>query len=771
MGSKKSRRLAATVVATCFVTGLMQGPASATAPASVFFEQEDVAPAAASGSAQQFTDVPTTAQFFKEIQWMGSKGISTGWAQADGTRLYQPLLSVNRDAMAAFMYRLAGSPAFTAPGISPFADVPPTAQFYKEITWLAAQGISTGWVEADGSKTYRPLQPVNRDAMAAFMHRLAGSPAFTAPTVSPFADVPPTAQFYKEITWLASTGITTGWTEADGSKTYRALSPVARDAMAAFMYRYDEMKNPPQTTPLELGSRWPWAGVGEPYYGSLSASGGTYPYTFSISGAVPAGLTLNTSIGQLSGTPSAAGTSTLKVTVTDAKGVKKTVDTLFGVSPSPLANIKSVTTGSSSVFAVGKDGRVWAWGLNYEQRLGLSTLATNTAVVSAPFQIPGLTDVQSVTVNRGGTSTTVFAVKNDGSVWAWGSNKEGLFADGTTEDAITPVRVPNLSGVKSIATALPPSGVGSTVYATKTDGTVWAWGANGYGQLGNGTTAPSTTPVQVKGLSGVQSISVPRGTVYALKTDGSVWAWGDNHSAGVGTVLVDNMGMNLSYSPNAVQVTKLAGVNSLAMIDDNIVFALQDDGTVWAWGYGYRGELGNGTQDYTPTPVQVQGLTNVKTIAASTSWLGGGGAGHALKSDGTVWSWGSNGDGQLGNGVAGDSSVPVLTAGLSGVRELAYSPYGATTFAITTAGAVWAWGGNSSGQLGDGTTTPYDSSDPTILPKAIAGLPPVQSIDFNGGSAFARTVDGPVWAWGQNRFSQLGSRDNTEVLGPVQVGW
>ncbi|MEQ4567660.1 S-layer homology domain-containing protein [Paenarthrobacter sp. CAP02] len=195
--------------------------------------------ATATEGKQGFDDVPLGAQFQDEIQWLADKGISTGWQAGDGSRTYQPLTPVNRDAMAAFMYRLSGKPAFTAPAVSPFKDLPVGAQFFKEITWLADKGISTGWEEADKSKTYRPLQPVNRDAMAAFMYRLAGEPEFTAPKVSPFVDLPTTAQFYKEITWLAAQGISTGWAEAGNTKSFRPLQPVNRDAMAAFMFRYN----------------------------------------------------------------------------------------------------------------------------------------------------------------------------------------------------------------------------------------------------------------------------------------------------------------------------------------------------------------------------------------------------------------------------------------------------------------------------------------------------------------------------------------------------
>jgi hypothetical protein len=196
-------------------------------------------PAAPPAPSPSFTDVSTDNQFAKEITWLASSGISTGWTAPDGTKTFGPVLPVNRDAMAAFMYRLRGKPAFTPPAVSPFKDVATNNQFYKEITWLASTGITTGWTDADGTRTYAPVQAVNRDAMAAFMYRLAGKPAFTPPAVSPFRDVATNNQFYKEITWLASTGITTGWTAADGSKTYAPVQAVNRDAMAAFMYRYN----------------------------------------------------------------------------------------------------------------------------------------------------------------------------------------------------------------------------------------------------------------------------------------------------------------------------------------------------------------------------------------------------------------------------------------------------------------------------------------------------------------------------------------------------
>jgi serine protease len=186
-----------------------------------------------------YSDVSTGQQFYKEMAWLAERKISTGWTEADGSRTYRALQPISRDAMAAFLYRMAVSPAYTAPAASPFADVLTGQQFYKEMAWLAEQKISTGWTEADGRRTYRPLQPISRDAMAAFLYRMAGSPEYAAPAVSPFADVATGQQFYKEMSWLAKNNISTGWVEADGSRTYRPLQPISRDAMAAFLFRLD----------------------------------------------------------------------------------------------------------------------------------------------------------------------------------------------------------------------------------------------------------------------------------------------------------------------------------------------------------------------------------------------------------------------------------------------------------------------------------------------------------------------------------------------------
>lgn len=189
--------------------------------------------------APTFTDVPLTSQFAREITWLAGTGISRGWDNGDGTSSFRPVSPVNRDAMAALLHRLAGSPEVTLPATSPFRDVPETNQFYEEIVWLSQQGISTGW-EVAGGREFRPLTPVSRDAMAAFLFRYARVTGATAPTTPAFTDVAVDNRFAVEISWLAQSGISRGWSTSAGTE-FRPLSPVNRDAMAAFLHRLDAL--------------------------------------------------------------------------------------------------------------------------------------------------------------------------------------------------------------------------------------------------------------------------------------------------------------------------------------------------------------------------------------------------------------------------------------------------------------------------------------------------------------------------------------------------
>jgi alpha-tubulin suppressor-like RCC1 family protein len=346
-------------------------------------------------------------------------------------------------------------------------------------------------------------------------------------------------------------------------------------------------------------------------------------------------------------------------------------------------------------------------------------------------------------------STHTVMLKTDGTVWAWGYNKYGQLGDGTTTDSTTPMQVSGLTDVTAIA-----AGSLHTI-ALKTDGTVWTWGANSNGQLGDGTMTGSSTPVQVSGLTDVTGIAAGKAHTLALKTDGTVWAWGYNGAGNLGDGTTTGSTM-------PVQVSGLTDVAGIAAGGEHTI-VVKTDGTVWTWGWNFYGQLGAETTETcysvtTPcssTPVQVSGLTDVTAVAA--------GQYHsiALKTDGTVWAWGYNKYGQLGDGTTTDSTTPVQISGLTDVTAIAAGSL--HTIALKPDGTVWAWGANSAGKLGDGTTT--DSATPV----QVSGLTDVAGIAAGGEHTIVVKTDGTVWTWGWNFYGQLGDTTTTDRYTPVPV--
>jgi alpha-tubulin suppressor-like RCC1 family protein len=294
------------------------------------------------------------------------------------------------------------------------------------------------------------------------------------------------------------------------------------------------------------------------------------------------------------------------------------------------------------------------------------------------------------------------ALKSDGTVWAWGSNSNGQLGDGTTTDSVAPVQVSGLSDVTAIA-----AGSAYTV-ALKSDGTVWAWGSNSNGQLGDGTTTDSVAPVQVSDLADVTAIAAGEFHTVALKGDRTVWTWGANDSGQLG-----HGGTTQKIKP--AQVANLADVTAIAAGSAHTV-VLRKDGKVRAWGDNSSGQLGIGNTDEKKTsPVDVKKLSDVIAIAA------GGFHTVALKSDGTVWAWGNNSNGQLGDGTTTDMNLPVEINDFASAIAITagYQHTASIVAAIVNVGTIdetfWAWGGNVNGQLGNGTTT--DSAVPVpVLP-------------------------------------------------------
>jgi len=348
----------------------------------------------------------------------------------------------------------------------------------------------------------------------------------------------------------------------------------------------------------------------------------------------------------------------------------------------------------------------YAWGNNSYGQLGDGTIINRTLPVAVDTS--GALLGKTVTAIATGGSHTV-VLTSDGKLFAWGGNDYGQLGDGTRIHRARPVAV-DIGGAllgKSV-TAIAAGGVYTV--ALTSDGRLFAWGNNAYGQLGDGTTINRTTPVAVRygALFGktVTAIAAGRSHTLALTSDGKIFAWGDNVNGQLGDVTNQNrrapVGVVMDGAGNPMDgktATAIAAGNGHSV-------ALTSDGKVYAWGWGQFGQLGNGTiwSFPGPQPVDMSGALLNKTVTAIAT--------HnvhtvALTSDGRVFAWGWNIWGQLGDGTTNSSSTPVAvdrSGALAGKSVTAIAAGWGHTVALTSDGRLFAWGANASGQLGDFTT-------------------------------------------------------------------
>jgi alpha-tubulin suppressor-like RCC1 family protein len=326
--------------------------------------------------------------------------------------------------------------------------------------------------------------------------------------------------------------------------------------------------------------------------------------------------------------------------------------------------------------------------------------------VPTPRQQPGLSDIRAVSAH--------LALRADRTVVAWGENQDAQLGNGWSGALGTTVPVPVVGLTDVIAIA---SGIGNG-YAVRSDGSVWAWGVNWRGQLGDGGSNRSTVPRQIPGLTRVKAVAAGGATAFALHDDGTVSAWGANESGQLGT------GSPADYVRVPVRIPGLTGVTSIAA-GSSAVYALVSDRTVWAWGANGVGQLGGGsTQPFSRVPVKVAGVTDAVALG------GNSGRGMVVKSDGTAWAWGSARNGGLGTGAdCADcwSSTPLRVAGLTNVSGIAASDGGG--YASLSDGSFWAWGSNENAELGNG-----GGHTPAFSPVLVHGAPPATAINAQYGA-------------------------------------
>jgi len=421
-------------------------------------------------------------------------------------------------------------------------------------------------------------------------------------------------------------------------------------------------------------------------------------------------------------------------------GNNSTVDSGVPVLVSGISGIEAVATGGKSAMALGSNGDVYAWGNNAYGQLGDNTLVQKLL----PEYITRLSDTHEIACGQ----LHAMSVDSGGFVWTWGLNASGQLGNGNTTSQSVPVNTLELSGVAAIS-----AGYKYTV-ARDLDGTVWAWGKNSSGQLGNGTFVDSNIPVKVVGLSYVAQVVAGSLHAVALKDDGTVLAWGDNYYGQLGPLANTISGRN-----EPISVTGLPSIDAIAA-GRMYTLALADDGIIWAWGQNESGQFGNGSKkEANSTPLKVTTISGVAAIAAGSDHT------IALRSDGKIWTWGANASGQLGIGTY---SLPVASPSLvldfTTASPVAISAGSAHTVVLMDDGTVWTWGDNTYGQLGDGTL------DKKNLPVHVPALSGVCAIATGGSHTLALKTDGTIWGWGNNTNKQLGhSLYDDRYFSPVQV--
>jgi alpha-tubulin suppressor-like RCC1 family protein len=449
-----------------------------------------------------------------------------------------------------------------------------------------------------------------------------------------------------------------------------------------------------------------------------------------------------------------------------------------------------ITSGAAHNLAVHSSGSVWAWGNNSEGQLGDGTNVAR----SLPQAISTLKNAKSVAAGQYHS----IALLQDGTVRSWGNNSEGQLGDGTLSGRKTPVSVKGLTGITAIAAGFKHS------LALRNDGTVWAWGDNFWGELGNGTDINQKRPVQVLLSNGtpmknivaiaagdsmsvavestgkvliwgylyydavaegdkwaeraeyktdiplMSRVAVGYDHVLALARDGTLWAWGGNYYGQLGNGVDSEDDYITSIS--ASRVTSLAGVSAIAAGQQHSV-AVLSNGSVWRWGFT-KFDPDSDSIEWTSSPVQQVASGALNVSAGNNHTI-------SLLANGRLVAWGDNTDGQLGDGALMVRSVVVAIPGLSGVTQI--SAGNSHALALATDGTIWSWGRGGSGQLGN------DRRKDTSIPTKIKTASRFKQIAAAGDHSLAIGVDGTAWAWGNNYYGQVGDGSDADRTLPTKV--
>jgi gliding motility-associated-like protein len=416
-----------------------------------------------------------------------------------------------------------------------------------------------------------------------------------------------------------------------------------------------------------------------------------------------------------------------------------TLESLIPVQLGSENNWVSISANMASSFAIKSDGTLWAWGWNNNSLLGLGS-ATATWVYT-PTQVG--TDNKWVSISSGSMGHTV-GLKSDGTIWGWGDNSQGSLGLGQSISfSAVPSQIGSSNDWKAICTNQFSS------YGLKNNGTLWAWGRNTEGQLGIGNNTDQFTPTQVGTENNWRSVStgLMASHAFALKGDGSLWGWGINSDGrlGLGNNINQNFPTRVGTSNN--WVSAYAGTVYSLMIND--------EGKVFGVGSNGNNALSLPTSGNYTTPTFINTITNWLTVESEYSHTA------AINTSGQLWVWGYNNQYQLGIGNNTNSNIPVLIQGNSWVSVDMGNLH---TLGIKSDGTIWGWGDNTNGQIGNGNNSLQSTA--TQIPISGSFI----SIEAGIYQSFAIKSDGTLWSWGYNLKGQLGLGNKINRTAPTQVG-
>lgn len=320
--------------------------------------------------------------------------------------------------------------------------------------------------------------------------------------------------------------------------------------------------------------------------------------------------------------------------------------------------------------------KIYSWGNNVLGALGQN----DTVNRSSPTQVGSLTTWSTVTSNGDFSYSNSGGVKGDGTAWVWGDNGQGELGQNDKVHRSSPIQVGALTTWSKMESGL------QLYLAIKTDGSLWGWGNNSYGQLGQNNQVYRSSPVQIGADTTWANVISNYTSSAAIKTDGTLWTWGFNGSG--------NLGINNTTNKSSpTQVGTGTNWSKVVITSTTAMFAIKTDGTLWGWGNGSLGQLGLNSTIYRSSPTQIGASTNWATVGASRYGA------IAIKTDGSLWTWGYNGFGQLGTNDIVYRSSPVQVG--AGTTWLSVSVANYLNPLVTkTDGSLWSWGRNQDGQLG-----------------------------------------------------------------------